>query len=173
MFTLIVGGAGSGKSEYAEAWMSGLDGWRYYAAAMEPFGAEARARIVRHRRLRAGKGFITVERFTDMGNLPAPADANVLLEDLGNLLANEMYSPAGNGPDAALSGVLALAEKCRHLTAVTNEIGSGGSRYEGDTLRYMEELGRLNCLLAARADRVVEVVCGIPRVLKGGEDVGD
>ena len=172
MFTLIIGGAGSGKSEYAETHAMSLDGTRFYLAAMEPFGSEAEARIARHREIRRGKGFRTVERFTDLGGLSLPEEANVLLEDLGNLLANEMFGPAGKGPAAALEGVLTLAEKCRHLTVVTNETGAGGTEYEGDTLVYMEELGRLNCLLAARADRVAEVVCGLPRILKGGERCG-
>ncbi|MCR5295269.1 MAG: bifunctional adenosylcobinamide kinase/adenosylcobinamide-phosphate guanylyltransferase [Lachnospiraceae bacterium] len=163
MFTLIIGGAGSGKSEYAESHVLGLDGQRLYLATMEPFGAEAEMRIARHRRLRRGKGFLTLERFVDIGSVPVSEGANVLLEDLGNLLANEMYSPAGGGPEAALGGLLSLGEKCRHLTVVTNEIGLGGVSYEGDTLRYMEELGRLNCCLAARADLLVEVLCGIPR----------
>ncbi len=172
MFTLVTGGAGSGKSEYAEAHVTGLDGQRVYLATMEPFGAEAEARIARHREMRRDRGFLTVERFVDIGDAAVPEGASVLLEDLGNLLANEMYSPAGGGPEAAYEGVLKLAEKCRHLTVVTNEIGLGGDNYEGDTLRYMEELGRLNCLLAARADRVVEVVCGLPKVLKGEDNVG-
>jgi adenosylcobinamide kinase/adenosylcobinamide-phosphate guanylyltransferase len=84
-----------------------------------------------------------------------------------------MYSPAGGGAGAALSGVLALAEKCRHLTVVTNEIGAGGAEYEGDTLNYMKELGRINCGLAARADRVIEVICGIPQVRKERKNVDD
>ena len=45
-----------------------------------------------------------------------------------------MYDPAGQGPEAALAGVLALAARCPHLTVVTNEVFSGGADYEGDTL---------------------------------------
>ena len=166
MFTLVIGGAASGKSEYAESLVTGLDGRRVYLATMEPFGAEAEARIARHRAMRSRKGFETAERYTDLGGTPLPEEANVLLEDLGNLLANEMYSPAGGGAEAALAGVEALLARCRHLTVVTNEIGCGGSDYEGDTLRYMEALGGLNCRLAARADRVAEVICGVPRIRK-------
>ena len=56
---------------------------------------------------------------------------------------------------------------------MTNEIGAGGAEYEGDTLNYMKELGRINCGLAARADRVIEVICGIPQVRKEVKDVDD
>ena len=62
MFTLVVGGAASGKSEYAEQLILRAGALpRYYVATMEPFGAEARARIARHRVLRAQKRFETIE----------------------------------------------------------------------------------------------------------------
>ena len=49
---------------------------------------------------------------------------------------------------------------------MTNEVFSGGKNYEGDTLTYLRILAKLGRLLAARADYVVEVVCGLPDVLK-------
>ena len=167
MLTLVVGGAASGKSAFAEAVTTALPGPRLYLAAMEPFGEEARARIARHRALRAGKGFQTLERYVDLSGAALPAGANVLLEDLGNLAANELYRPDGGGEAAALAGVLAAAARCAHLTVVTNEVFSGGTAYAGDTLRYLGALARLNRALAARADTVVEVVCGLPNLLKG------
>ena len=98
MFTLVIGGAASGKSEYAEELIlaSPLRP-RIYIATMEPFGAEGQARIARHRELRRGKGFQTVERYTGIAGLKLPAGGAVLLECLGNLAANELYSPAGAG----------------------------------------------------------------------------
>lgn len=166
MFTLIIGGAASGKSEFAEKYVTGLCGERLYIATMEASGPEAEARIARHRALRAAKGFETVERYTGLWNAPVSQEANVLLEDLGNLVANEMFSPSGGGIEAVLGGVESLASRCRHLTVVTNEVFSGGTDYEGDTFCYMAALGEVNCALAARADRVVEVICGIPRIRK-------
>ena len=167
MFTLVIGGAASGKSEFAEAHALKLPGRRVYLATMEPFGAEGRLRVERHRQMRAGKGFETVERYTDLAGLRFPDGANILLECLGNLLANELYSPGGGGADAVLTGVGHLMSRSAHLTVVTNEVGSGGTDYAGDTLRYMRELSRINRTLAARANLVVEVVCGLPNVLKG------
>lgn len=167
MFTLVIGGAASGKSEFAERHALKLTGRRIYLATMEPLGAEGRVRVERHRRLRAGKGFETVERCTDLQGLEVGQDANILLECLGNLLANELYSPRGGGVDAVFAGVDHLLSRSAHLTVVTNEVCSGGTDYAGDTLRYMQELARINCTLAARADLVVEVVCSLPNVLKG------
>ena len=61
MFTLVSGGAASGKSEYAESLvLSCPSEMRYYIATMMPFDDECRARIAKHRAMRAGKGFETV-----------------------------------------------------------------------------------------------------------------
>lgn len=168
MFTLITGGSASGKSEYAETLVTALPGRRIYLATMRPWDEEGRRRVARHHRLRQGKGFETLERYTDLAGLELPAGANVLLECLGNLTANELYDPEGGGGEAVLRGVASLAERAAHLTVVTNEVFSGGAAYQGDTLRYLEALARVNRLLAARADAAVEVVCGLPNFLKGG-----
>ena len=68
MILLVTGGSASGKSEYAEnrALQMAKEGQRplIYLAAMMPFGKDAEKRIERHRQLRAGKGFETVERYT-------------------------------------------------------------------------------------------------------------
>ena len=165
MFTLITGGSASGKSAFAEEHVLKLSGQKIYLATMEPFGAEDR--IEKHRRQRAGKGFTTVERPTNLSGLTLPASANVLLECLGNLMANELYSAQGGGTNAVLAGVENLLFRCAHLTIVTNEVCSSGTDYAGDTLTYMKELAHINRILAAWADLAVEVVCGLPNVLKG------
>lgn len=168
MFTLITGGSASGKSEYAEGWAMALPGRRIYLATMHPWDGECRGRIERHRRLRRGKGFETLERYTDLAGLALPAGASVLLECLSNLAANELYDPEGGGGEAVLQGVESLLARSDHLTVVTNEVFAGGADYAGDTLRYLETLARVNRILAARADAVAEVVCGLPNFLKGG-----
>ena len=168
MFTLVIGGAASGKSGFAEQLVQQLDGPRLYIATMQPFDAECRARIAKHRAMRRDRGFETLERYTDLAGAEIPAGSNVLLECMSNLVANELYSPEGTGADAALRGVDMLLERCAHLTIVTNEVFSGGQEYEGDTLFYLKELARVNIALAARADRAAELVCGCPNWLKGG-----
>lgn len=167
MLTLVIGGAASGKSEFAENLVLTLPGRRVYVATMEPYDGECLARIEKHRRQRAGKGFLTLERYRDLGGLEVPTGANVLLECMSNLLANELYSPQGGGSAAVLGGVERLCARCANLTIVTNEVFSGGKDYEVDTLRYLRALGSVNRALAARANRVVEVVCGCANVLKG------
>lgn len=168
MFTLIVGGAASGKSEYAEQLaVVAPAARRFYVATMQPWDEETRQRIARHRAMRAVKGFETVEC-----PLNLPEQGAVLLECLSNLAANERYDPAGAGEDACraiLAGVDRLCSQCSDLILVSNEVFSGGSDYEGDTLEYLRLLARLNRELAARADNVCEVQCGIARYYKGKE----
>ena len=169
MFSLIIGGAACGKSEYAERHVLSLPGRRIYLAAMEPWDDECRIRIARHRAARAGRGFETEERYRDLAGLPVPEDGNILLEDLSNLLANEMFGPEGRGSDAVYDGLRSLRKRCMNLTVVTNEIFSGGADYAEETLAYMRALADLNRRLAKDADFVCEVVCSLPNVLKGAE----
>ncbi|HWP50469.1 MAG TPA: bifunctional adenosylcobinamide kinase/adenosylcobinamide-phosphate guanylyltransferase [Clostridia bacterium] len=172
MTTLVVGAAASGKSGYAESLLTSAEK-KIYIATMQPYGEEAQQRIARHRALRAQKGFATLERYTALGRLSEvelPVGGAVLLECLGNLVANELFAPDGakeNAEKAILDGIGLLMHRCRHLVVVTNDIFADGVSYDADTERYLVLLGRLNSALAARFEAVVEVVCGIPIVLKG------
>lgn len=177
MLTLVIGGAASGKSEYAERLvLHAGNGPRVYIATMEPFDEESLQRIEKHRRMRAGKGFQTLECYTDLASAQVPSGSTVLLECVSNLCANEVFSPAGSGDEAArsiLRGVEHLRRQCGELIVVSNDLASGGSLYEGDTLRYLEILGTVNQELAALADDVCEVVCGLPCWHKGGTRFAD
>lgn len=171
MFTLVIGGAASGKSEYAENLILRAGPMRRaYIATMEPLDGECRARIARHRALRAQKSFETVECYTNLEQLRLSGGGAVLLECVGNLAANELYSPRGAGIDteaAILRGIDALLPQCRELVVVSNEVFSGGYDYRGDTLGYLQTLAAVNRALAARAGRVAEVVCGQAVYYKG------
>ena len=59
------------------------------------------------------------------------------------------------------------AEQAALLVVVTNELFSDGMDYDPETLAYLDVLARLNRAVARRADRVYEVVCGIPIAWKG------
>ena len=173
MFTLVIGGAASGKSEYAENLIlrSGALS-RFYIATMKPLDNESRTRIARHRAMRARKCFETVECYTCLEHLHLPGRGAVLLECISNLVANELYSPNGAEMDteaAILRGIDALLPQCRELVVVSNEVFSGGCDYEGDTLRYLRVLSSVNRALAGKADRVAEIVCGQAVYYKGEE----
>ena len=171
MLTLVIGGAASGKSAYAERLVLQTALPRYYLATMQVWDAECAARVEKHRRMRAEKQFETLECPLHLGTVRLPARGTALLEDLGNLTANELYDPTGAGEAAAsaiLDGLDQLAAQCEHLVVVSNEVFSGGANYAGDTDRYLKALAQVNNALAARADAVVRVVCGIPVYHKGG-----
>ena len=172
MLTLVIGGAASGKSEYAESLVLKTALPRYYLATMQVWDAECAARVEKHRKMRAAKQFETVECPLHLDAVRLPARGTALLEDLGNLAANELYDPAGAGENAAaaiLRGLDLLAAQCEHLIVVSNEVFSGGADYEGDTDRYLRALAQVNNVFAARADNVVRVVCGVPVYYKGVE----
>ncbi|MDO4418014.1 MAG: bifunctional adenosylcobinamide kinase/adenosylcobinamide-phosphate guanylyltransferase, partial [Eubacteriales bacterium] len=207
MLTLVTGGSASGKSEYAESLVLSLPGGqaRIYLATMEPFGEEAQERIARHRAMRRGRGFVTVECPRDLEKIRVssapmcraracprdpektllPSGSSILLEDLGNLVANELFGgpekerPQGERTDDGalisriLQGIRRLHDACEHLTIVTDEVFSGGQEYAGDTLRYLQVLARVNRELAGRADQVIEVVCGIPVFLRKERNLSD
>ena len=116
MLTLVIGGAASGKSEYAESLVLRSTLPRYYLATMQVWDAECAARVEKHRRMRAAKQFETVECPLHLDAVHLPARGTALLEDLGNLTANELYDPAGAGPQTAqaiLSGLDAVYAQCR------------------------------------------------------------
>lgn len=106
MITLITGGSGSGKSAYAEKYIchaSNEKGCKekYYIATMHVFDDEGQRKIERHRRLRAGKGFITIEQPRDIKKAVEKLQSenclktgrSALLECMSNLVANEMFPP--------------------------------------------------------------------------------
>lgn len=180
MIHMITGGSGSGKSAYAEDWLL-----RYrnesgelpflYIATMIPYGEEAGKKIERHHQLRAGKGFITLERYTDLKGLEIPANKGILLECVSNLAANEFYREDGTMKgrketlERIIEGIQHLSGRTGCLTIVTNEVFSDINGYSHETEEYRELLGMLNQWIAAGADRVTEVVYGIPVCIKNDE----
>lgn len=169
MLIYVTGGSGSGKSAWAERQVaeSGIP-QRIYLATMPPTGGDSARRIARHRLQRAGKGFVTVERQTGLETLEVPEGCAVLLEDLTNLFANETFSVTPRGArERVLEGLDRLRERCALTVVVGNELQSDGTDYGGETAAYLADLALLSAAVAERADRVVEVVCGIPIFWKG------
>lgn len=174
MLTFVIGGAGSGKSAYAERLLASCPGPRYYLATMQVWDEECRRRVERHREMRAGKGFQTLECPLDLAGLRLPAAGAVLLEDLTNLAANERYAPGGAGLDtlqAVSHGLEKLYRQTTDLIVVGNELFCGGTDYEGDTVAYLKLLADLHRRLASVADNVCEVVADCPMYYKGKEPV--
>lgn len=178
MMMMVLGGAASGKSEYAERMaleMAGGDA-HYYLATMQPYGESGAFRVQRHRKLREGKGFVTMELTKNIAKAAELAEqpeyATVLLEDLSNLLANEMFSlpPEQQKTEQLCSKIIAdiacVKNKFKNLILVSNNIFEDGDSYDPSTIAYRDALGKLHVLLAPLCDRVTEVVVGIPKEIK-------
>lgn len=170
MIILFTGGSACGKSSYAESVCVGMPKPRYYIAAMKPYGAEGEARIRRHRAMRAGKGFETFECYTGLKELELPEKGTVLLECICNLTANEMFDDEGNIKDpydAVMAGVDNLIASSGDLIIITNDVGAEPADYGEATDSYIRVMGRINAAIAQKADRVIEMVAGVPTVIKG------
>lgn len=171
MITLLTGGSACGKSSYAEETAVRLSRPLYYLAAMQPYGEGGAEKVMRHRKMRAGKGFETVERYRDYDSLELEKKGGTaLLECICNLTANEMFDHEGNMRDPyerVLRGVKHISKQCSHLIIITNDVGSDIDMYSGGTREYILALGRINAALAAISDNVYELVAGIPIVIKG------
>lgn len=173
MLELVTGGSGSGKSAYAE---SRICEWNrqdpkplFYIATMFPYGEETEKKIERHRILRKGKGFETLEWYTGLkqhleeGSLKG---ADVLLECMSNLVANEMYMESGAGcyaDQAILEGIRELNQQCSNLVIVTNEVFSESVPDSPEMKEYKRILGKINREIATMADQVTEVIYGIAK----------
>lgn len=177
MIHLVYGGSGSGKSAHAEKLVMDLNTEKkYYLATMKIFGKEGLEKVKRHQALRAGKGFVTLEQetFDDIGAIcrrVSDTGSTVLLECMSNLVANEMFRDEGIVPplkvtDKVCKGIVALKDAAENLVIVSNNVFDDGADYEATTEKYMEALGAINVFVAGIADKVTELICGIPVIIK-------
>ncbi len=169
MTTLITGGSKCGKSTFAEKLLSSHSGRKIYIATLRPYGNNAEDIIARHIKMREGKCFVTIEQFTDINKAPVKDGDAVLLEDIGNLAANEMFTENGivSPVTKVVSGIKTLSETVAELIIVTNEVGCDGIGYASGTMDYIDAVSSINRSIAEFADNVYECVYGIPVTLKG------
>ena len=173
MSTLISGGCKNGKSLYAQRLAMLGPAPRYYVATMIPVDGEDDARIQRHRRERAGWGFVTLERGRNILECLVGADASgtFLLDSVTALLANEMFTPEDIVPDApkkVARELCAFVARAPHTVLVSDFIYSDAHLYDPLTEAYRAGLARIDRALAQCCDGVVEVVGGQIIVHKGG-----
>lgn len=186
MIHLVFGGSGSGKSAFAEKAVMELNcGTKIYLATMKVYGQEGLEKVRRHQKLRSSKGFFTVEAPCSIfKNLEAFFDLNpdtaeqkktsgcvVLLECLSNLVANEMFRD-----DEIVSEKLVVEriendlknviDMTDNLVVVSGNVFEDGIQYDESTGKYMRALSEVSDFIAEKADRVTEVVVGIPVPVK-------
>ena len=165
--TLVLGGARSGKSRYAESLVTAFSApWLYVATAVAG-DAEMAARIAEHC-ARRGDGWRVMEAPRDVAGaiVSAPAGNAVLVDCLTLWLSNLMLADA-DIPSEAGRLDRALAEARGPVVLVSNEVGFGIVPDNALARRFRDAQGRLNQQVAARAGRVVLMVAGLPLVVKG------
>ena len=181
----MLGGARSGKSRYAESLVTALPPPWLYVATAEAGDSEMVARVAAHQ-ARRGPSWTTIETPRNVAEtLGTHADTPTLVDCLTLWLSNVMLADADVDAEIEqLDEALARAaapivldietekpyiplENLAPVVLVANEVGFGIVPDSALGRRFRDLQGLLNQRIAARADRVVLVVAGLPLTLKG------
>jgi adenosylcobinamide kinase/adenosylcobinamide-phosphate guanylyltransferase len=172
---LVLGGARSGKSRFAEELLRSRNDVDYVACGAVPDGSDAEWNYrVRLHRARRPAGWRTLETIDLPAVLRTPGPP-VLLDCLSTWLARTMDDCGlwSDAPDADARLAVAVdalvqawAEARRPVTAVSNEVGSGIVPATPSGRRFRDDLGVLNARIAAGSDRVWLLTAGLPQRLR-------
>jgi adenosylcobinamide kinase/adenosylcobinamide-phosphate guanylyltransferase len=164
--TLVLGGARSGKSRFAEELIESAGQPGLYLATAEPGDDEMRARIAAHRAQR-GANWTTTEEPLELVNIVlAEVTRPVLIDCLTLWLSNLLGAKRDIGFETArLFSVLPQAKT--PIVIVANEVGLGIVPDNAMARDFRDQAGRLNQGIAKRAQRVVFMAAGLPLALKG------
>lgn len=166
MRTLVLGGARSGKSAFAESLVGrarGAGAVRYLATA-RPVDAEMAERIRRHR-ARRPEGWEVVEVGSDLAGVVAAAPGPTLLLD-GLTLWLATLLEAGGDPMGPVEAALKALEAAPAWVVVSEEVGGGLVPVNALARRFRDLAGEVNQRVAAISDTVYLVTAGIPQRIK-------
>lgn len=193
MIVLVVGGAKSGKSMFAQNLAKLLNeslkspiktqldrgierefGKLYYVATMNPYDLEDLKRIENHLREREGYGFNTIEETLNMSKVSKiiGAEDTVLIDSITSLITNSMFKGKEFYKDVSeeiLAGVLEIINNSKNIVIVSDYLFSDSIEYDCYTESFRKEIGIINRKLAKIADTVVECSYGNIIYHKGKE----
>ena len=147
---------------------------------MQVYDEEGQEKVFKHQKMREGKGFLTIEQSTDIHQAADKMEKDTTIENVGllecmsNLVANEMFRE-GQIRDCDLvkkniiDGIEELLKTVKDFIIVTNNVFEDGIVYDETTMNYIRTMGCINQELAKMADKVIEVVVGIPIIVKEGK----
>ena len=184
MIVLVVGGAKSGKSMFAQNLSKSLNeslknpisgqldgeierevGKLYYVATMNPYDLEDLKRIENHLRERVGYGFNTIEETLNMSKVSSliKEEDTVLIDSITSLVTNYMFRGKEFYKDVSddiLSGILEIINNSKNVVIVSDYLFSDSIQYDCYTENFRKEIGVVNRKLAKIADTVVECSYG-------------
>lgn len=165
--TLILGGAASGKSSFAESLCFQTKKPRVYIATAQAFDDEMRQKISDHQ-MQRGKDWVTVDAPMDIANPLAQRTAGeVVLLDCATLWLSNVMLAERDVATESRAFCASLAACPAQVVVVSNEVGHGIVPDNRLARQFRNAQGRLNQMIAAEADLVVQVIAGLPQVLKG------
>lgn len=165
--SLVLGGAASGKSTFAERLIQSNSVSKTYVATARVLDGETGAKVQKHITAR-GPNWTTIEAPLDVPAALATvaADDCVLIDCATMWLTNHMLD--GNDLSAAQDELLAALNACpAPIVIVSNEVGHGIVPTNALARQFRDAQGGVNAALAGAADLVVFVTAGLPHVLKG------
>lgn len=166
--TLVIGGASSGKSRYAESLFAAHSGQKLYLATAQVFDDEMAAKVRDHQADRDDT-WRTIEcPFAPWEGLEQASRGDMVLLDCATMWLTNLILTEANIPQATDQLCDALGRCAAPVVIVTNEVGQGIVPENALARAFRIEQGRLNQILAAQADRVIGVMAGLPFALKGG-----
>lgn len=165
--TLVLGGAASGKSKFAEDLCFQTQKQRVYVATAQAFDNEMRQKISDHQDQR-GEGWLTIEAPQDVADvLAARVEGEIILLDCATLWLSNVLLAERDVDQNCDALCQALRDCPAQVVVVSNEVGHGVVPDNALARRFRNFQGRLNQMIARDADLVVQVVAGLPQVLKG------
>jgi adenosylcobinamide kinase / adenosylcobinamide-phosphate guanylyltransferase len=162
---LVLGGARSGKSAYAERLATEFGAPVVYVATASAGDAEMAERIAHHR-ARRPPAWRTVEATTDLASVLATHVGTIVVEDLTLLLSNHMERDSATAEPLTVEELETLWELNVNLILVSNEVGMGIVPEYPLGRHFRDALGRLNQHVARKCDEVYFILAGLPLRLK-------
>lgn len=166
-FTLVLGGAASGKSTYAETLVKKAGTRPTYIATAQVFDDEMAQKVVRHREMR-GQGWHTIEEPLALADAIRTApDDQPLLVDCATLWLTNLILGEHDLTAHSTAFFAAVQAKSVPIVVVSNEVGQGIVPDNALSRQFRNAQGKLNQDIAIQADGVVAVMAGLPLALKG------